>query len=685
MEKREIHIDLETYSDVDLISCGVYTYAHSPAFEILLLGFAFNEDPVQQIDIAMGEEIPQKVIDAILDESYTKVIHNSTFERICLSEWLKAERLVKVKEPEFINGYLNPKNWKCTAVHAAELGMPRSLDAVGKALHLEEKDTKLSTGKSLINYFCKPCKPTKANGYRKRNLPVHEPEKWELLKVYNLQDVTAERAIGNAENKIQSLDRNEQALYELDQLINDEGVAVDMTLIDNILEYVYQHTEKLTKEMIELTGLENPMSVSKLKEYISDKTDSEAIESLNKADVESMITTIEDKDVVRALEIRQQLGKTSVAKFDAMKRAAIWHEESQTWRVHGMLMFYGAMRTGRWAGRIVQLQNLPQNKIADLDDARKLVLAKDWETLDLCYESPMDIFSQLIRTAFIPDKDHTFLVADYNAIEARVISWFAGEKWKLDVFNKGGKIYEETASRMFKIPVESITHESTERAKGKIAELAGGYGGGKEAYKKMGAEKYGWTDAEIDKMVYDWRASNTEIVALWKEANTAMINAIKQPGHLVPFSKIDLVAKPKFFLGNNTLFMSLPSQRALSYREPKLEIDAKFGTPSPMYLGENNISGHYEMIRTYGGRIVENLVQATARDCLAYAMMELKKAGYHIRFHVHDEVVLDIPNEKDQNKTTEEVKEIMALKTTKWLEGLPLKAESYYCHYYLKQ
>lgn len=666
-----LHLDLETFCEIDLATCGAYAYAAHPSFEILLLAYAIGNGPVHQVDLACGETIPEKIIDMILNDQVVKIAHNATFERVCLSRYLQGSDKLKAR-------YIDPQNWVCTAVRAATLGMPRSLDAVGKELKLPTEKQKSATGKLLINYFCRPCTPTRTNGYRTRNLPYHDQERWNLFKSYNVQDVVAEQAVDDEESTYMGQPDKEQELWELDQRINDEGVAVDMTLIDSIVDYMNEYTLALLDRAKELTGLENPNSLPQVKAWIASK--GIPVDTLNKEDLSRLRKELSDPTVLEFLQIRSELGKTSTAKFDAMKRAAVYDELTNTWRVHGMLMFYGAMRTGRWAGKIVQLQNLPQNKLKDLDIARQLVRQEDWEWIDLMYPNNMEVISQLVRTAFIPEKGNTFIVADYSAIEARVIAWIANEEWKLDVFAKGGKIYEETASRMFKIPTECIAHNSVERAKGKIAELAGGYGGGVAAYEAMGAANYGWTADEIATMVFNWRDANKAIVAYWTTSEDAMRRSIESPG-LMTTLEHNLAYK----MQKDTLFNRLPSGRSLAYRGACL-IDGRMSRKKEIaYLGEAAKTGHYELIRSYGGKIVENQVQATARDILAWAMADLDKAGYKIRFHVHDEVVIEVPIDAGE-EVDEHIREIMALKTVPWAEGLTLKADSYRCDkYYLKQ
>lgn len=667
---KRLFLDLETYSDVDLGECGVYAYSASKNFEILLCTYCIDDaDPVC-IDLAQGEELSEEFKKLLLDKNVIKVAHNATFERVCLSRYLLG-----------LGKYLDPYHWECTANRAAELGMPRSLAGAGEALGLAPEEAKMaSTGKALIRYFCVPCRPTKTNNGRTRNLPHHDIEKWNLFKEYNIRDVTSERVIYKKECGYEATRESEHRLYELDQRINDEGVAIDIHLVDNVIEYSDKYKAELTKRQMVLTGLDNPNSLEQLKEWLTRR--GIATETVTKDNLDSLIKEAQDKklyDVVEVLEIRRETGKTSVAKYEAMKRAAIWDEETQSWRVHGMLMFYGAMRTGRWAGRIVQLQNLPKNKYETLDLARQLVLEKDFEYLELLYGNVMDVFSQLIRTAFIPTKGNRFVVADYNAVEARIVAWLADEQWKVDMFKRGGKVYEETASRMFHIPVDQIGHDSIERAKGKVAELAGGYGGGVAAYKAMGADKFGWSDSEIQSLVYQWRDANQSIVRYWKTIESRAVEAYKNPGviTLLPHSV-------KFRLFKDTLFMKLPCGRCLAMKgfEYGPYKDETRNTIS--YMGDDPKTSRYVRLKSFGGKLTENLVQATARDCLGQAMMKLSENGFKIRFHVHDEVIVEVPKDNIDN-LEKQITQIMAIEDTPWKSGLPLKAESYQCDYYLKQ
>lgn len=666
-------IDLETYSDVDLTECGVYAYSASPAFEILLNGYAVNDDDVTQESLVEGDKMSQEFIDMLLDPNIIKVAHNATFERVCLSVYLRKLGIIK--------GYLDPYHWECTANRAAELGMPRSLAGAGEALGLPPEEAKMaSVGKQLIRYFCMPCKPTKVNKGRTRNLPHHDIEKWNLFKEYHKRDVTSERIIYYKECDYESTRENEHRLYELDQRINDAGVAIDMKLVDNILEYSDKYKAQLTLRQMEITHLENPNSLEQLKAWLQSREI--YVDSITKENLDDIIkqATKEKKfDVVEVLEIRRETGKTSVTKYEAMKRAAVWDEETKSYRVHGMLMFYGAMRTGRWAGRIVQLQNLPKNKYSTLDFARKLVMDKDFEYLELLYGNVMDVFSQLIRTAFIPTKGNKFIVADYNAIEARVVAWLADEQWKVDMFKRGGKVYEETASRMFHIPVDQIGHDSIERAKGKVAELAGGYGGGVAAYKAMGADKFGWSDSEIQSLVYQWRDANQSIVKYWRTMERNAVEAYKNPGVVTK-----LPHRVAFRLYKDTLFMHLPCGRSLAMKGFEYGPYKDETRDTMTYLGDDPKTSRYVRLKSFGGKLVENLVQATARDCLGYAMQALSEKGFQIRFHVHDEVIIEVP-ESQADILEKQVTDVMALEGLNWKEGLPLRAESYQCDYYLKQ
>lgn len=651
-----LHIDLETYSETDLTRCGVYKYVEDPTFEIMLIAYAWNDEPVQIIDLAQGEEIPADIIAALCDPEILKMAHNANFERTCLAQALGVA--------------MPPEQWECTAVRAATLGLPRSLESVGEILGLSEDERKMKAGKSLINYFSKPCPPTLRNGGRTRNLPHHDPDRWALYKQYCMQDVETERHVYEALKKYPETPTPEKELWYLDQKIIDKGALVDMQLVDNILEYYQSHTEALIERAQEITGLGNPKSVSQVKGWLEEQ--GLEVESLNKDSVKELLDTTKNDDVIEMLEIRQELGKTSVSKYEAMKRAACNDN-----RIRGMLLFYGANKTGRWSGRIVQLQNLPKNTLEgeDLALARSIILEKDFELLEMLYDSPMDLFSQLIRTALIPKEGHVFIVADYSAIEARVLSWLANEKWRMEVFATHGKIYEASAAQMFKIPIESIDKGSPERAKGKVAELALGYQGATGALKAMGAEEMGLTDREISSLVTTWRNTNPAIVDFWRTSEKAAREAVMNPG-LVTRGPRGI----EYEMILDTLFIKLPSGRRLAYKNARIK---RIGTRTSLVHDEQNQnSNKWEESQTYGGKIVENITQAVARDCLAAAMMKLDKAGYTPTFHVHDEVVIEVPKEKAQ-EALKEITQLMAIDLD-WTKGLILKAEAFTTEYYMK-
>lgn len=652
-----LFVDIETYSEADLKTCGVYRYVDDPSFEVMLFGYAYGDDPVEVVDFASGESLPKQVLTDMADPHVRKIAHNANFERTCLTKWLGV--------------YMDPMQWDCTAIRASTLGLPRSLADVGEALGLKEDEKKMAIGKRLVQYFAKPCAPTKTNGGRRRNLPSHEPGKWALYKEYNRQDVVTERVIYHAMEKAPQTTQAEKELWALDQKINETGVLIDEELVDNILEYSAKRESALKTKAKELSGMENPSSFQQIRKWL--KTKGIDPDSLDKEAVKALIKQYSGRepDVVEFLQIRQELGKTSVAKYDAMARA-----KCSDGRIRGMLQFYGANRTGRWAGRIVQLQNLPQNKLRDLDLAHRIVKAGDFELLELLYESPMDVFSQLIRTSFIARKGHTFAVADYSAIEARVIAWLAGEEWRLHVFNTHGKIYEASASQMFHVPIEQITKDSPLRKKGKVAELALGYQGSVGAMKKMGGEDMGLTKGEMQDIVDVWRRSNPKIVGLWQTFEAAAKKAISHPGVSIPV-RLGIVFKQ---IGGS-LYVRLPSGRAIAYYGARLERVAM--RTSIKYMGQNQQTQKWEEVDTYGGKITENITQAVARDCLGAAMLRLDRAGYGIRFHVHDEVIIEVDQESAESDMAE-IREIMRLTDVDWREGLPLKADGYLTEYYKK-
>jgi len=647
MAMQILGIDLETYSSVDLRNAGVYAYTSAPDFEILLFAYAWNDEPVDIVDLASGEKLPKEVIEALTDNSIIKTAFNAAFERTCLSAYLK--------QP------LSPKEWRCSAVQSSLLALPHSLTGVAEVLG--SKQQKMREGRALVKYFCTPCKPTKSNDGRTRNLPHHHPEKWETFKSYCKQDVEVERAIRKRLNHYPVPDK-EQEIWELDQAINDRGILVDTKLVKNAIRCDQQRMIAALEEAKELTGLDNPNSVAQLKTWLLGN--GVEIESLSKKTVEEMTKTTEGK-VKRLLELRQELAKTSIKKYRAIRRALCPDN-----RVRGLLQYYGANRTGRWAGRIVQVHNLPQNHLPDLDDAREIVKDGDFDFLEMIYDSVPNVLSELIRTTFIPSPGHRFIVADFSAIEARVIAWLAGETWRLEVFKTHGKIYEASASQMFKVPIESITKTSPLRQKGKISELALGYGGSVSALVNMGALEMGLTEEELKPLVDAWREANPKIVNLWREVNNAALKAVndRQP---------QTVRQLKFIFTKGMLFITLPSGRKLAYVKPKLEPN-RFGHDGLTYEGVGGENKWWGRIGTYGGKLVENITQAIARDCLAEAMLRLDKAGYKIGIHVHDEVVIDAPLGYG---SVEEVCEIMG-EPISWAEGLPLNADGFETTFYKK-
>lgn len=646
-------IDIETYSPVDIKKSGVYAYAQHPEFEILLFAYAFDNDPVQVIDLTFDNDLPQILIEALFNPSITKTAHNAQFERTCIN--------TKTAKP------LPIEQWECTMVKSAMLGLPLSLAAVAKVLKLDQqKDT---AGTSLISYFCKPCKPTKTNGGRLRNLPEHDPAKWGAFKAYCAQDVETERAI-RVKTNFFKIPEAEKALYILDQEINDRGVLVDMDIVTNSIRMDAAYKETLTDEATELTSLDNPNSVSQLKAWLSEETGVE-VDSLTKDAILDMLKDTASDEVTRVLRIRQEMAKTSVKKYQAMSDAVC-----EDGRIRGLLQFYGANRTGRWAGRMVQVQNLPQNHLKDLDLARQLVKSNDLEGLEMLFGNVPDTLSQLVRTAFIPKPGHTFIVADFSAIEARVIAWLADEKWRMDVFATHGKIYEASAAQMFKVPIEMVTKGSTLRQKGKIAELALGYQGGVGALEKMGAAKMGVKADELQGLVDAWRNANQHIVRLWKEIGVAAIKAVTD------LTTVECRHGVSFEGRANALYIKLPSGRRLAYLFPKMG-ENRFGNESLTYEGLNQTTKQWEKMETYGGKLTENIVQAIARDCLAYAMLQVSEVGWPIVMHVHDEVVIELPEGFDPDYQLQEACRVMG-EPIPWAKGLPLRADGYVTNYYRK-
>lgn len=665
-------VDIETYSDVDIKTAGAYAYAESPAFEILLIAYKIDDKPVRVLDIMDGKlkgkpgsllserqktfnRDCEEFYEALLDPEYVKTAYNANFERTCLAAYLKKP--------------MPPEQWRCTAVHAATLGLPGTLGAVGEALGLPEDEQKDKIGKSLIQYFCKPCKPTKVNGGRTRNLPEHAPEKWAQFVEYNRQDVVTENAI-RKKLAIYPVPEDEQRLWELDQRMNDRGVQLDMHMVENILSYDGVYQERLMQEAWEITGLDNPNSLAQLKQWFADKYGME-IKSITKDTIPGIMEGLMKKPsaetALRMLEIRQELGKTSTKKYAAMKNAVC-----RDGYLRGILQFYGANRTGRWAGRIVQVHNLPQNKIPDIDYARELVSEGDFESLEMLFEGVPFVFSQLIRTAFIPSPGCRFCVADFSAIEARVIAWLAGEEWRLEVFRTHGKIYEASASQMFHVPIEDIKKGSKLRQQGKVAELALGYGGAFGAIKAM--DKAGSIpEDEIPMLVANWRRASPNICKFWREAEAAAKMAIKER------RTVKLRSGLSFSYINRILFIRLLSGRKLAYFDAKIEETAK--GESITYAGVEQKTKRWGRLDTWGGKLVENIVQATARDCLAVTMTRVSEMGYQIVMSVHDEIIVDVPLE--DKKALDTILRVMS-REMPWAPGLPLKGDGYETLYYKK-
>ena len=640
---KNLSIDIETYSDTDLGKCGVYKYASSPAFEILLFGYAVDGGEVKVIDLACGEKIPAEIVAALSDESVTKWAFNAMFERVCLSNYL--------------GEWLEPEGWHCTMVWSATLGLPLSLESAGAALGLEKQ--KLTEGKDLIRYFCVPCKPTKTNGGRTRNLPEHDREKWERFKAYNLRDVETEMQIQQRLAKFPVPDFIWEE-YHLDQEINDRGIGVDMKLVRQAIAMDERSKAKLSAAMQKLTNLENPNSVQQMKQWLAEnglETD-----TLGKKAVAELIKTAPEP-LREVLSLRQQLARSSVKKYTAMENAVC-----SDGRAHGMFQFYGANRTGRFSGRLIQLQNLPQNHMPDLAQARELVRSGDYDALSMLYEDIPDTLSQLIRTAFVPQDGRKFIVADFSAIEARVIAWFAGERWRLKVFEDGEDIYCASASQMFHVPVEKHGVNGHLRQKGKIAELALGYGGSVGALKSMGALEMGLTEEELQPLVDAWRNSNPMITQFWWDVDRAVKECIKKR---LPAETHGV----RFTYQSGMLFITLPSGRRLAYVKPRIGENC-FGGESVTYMGVGGTK-KWERLESYGPKFVENIVQATARDILCYAMQTLKHCA--IVAHVHDEIII----EADRRMSFAAVCEQMG-RTPPWAKGLKLRADGYECEFYQK-
>lgn len=657
--RRRLFIDLETYSSVDITKAGAFKYVEAPDFEILLLAYAWDDDPVRVLDLTNGGHYDtqpkegdvydqyHRIVPALSDPNVVKVAHNSAFERAALAKYL---------------GYdeeLPPEEWEDTMIMAAMNGLPMSLDAAGAALQLQ--DQKIKEGTALITYFCKPCKPTIANGGRTRNMPYHAPDKWARFIEYCRRDVEVEIAIYNRLRAF-PVPAWERRIWALDARINERGVLVDTDLAQAAIDVDEAFTAEHSQELQHLTGLDNPNSVAQLKDWL--EAVGVSCESLNKATVADLLATVKDPTTRRVLELRQLLGKTSTKKYQAMLAAA-----GKDDRVRGIMQYYGAGRTGRWAGRIVQPQNLPQNHLDAIGTVRELVRQRDLETLELCYNSVPDVLSQLIRTALVAKPGHTFLVADYAAIEARVIAYLAGEKWRMDVFARGGDIYCSSASQMFKVPVVKHGINGHLRQKGKIAELACGYGGGVGALKAFGADKMGLSEEEMQQIVAQWRAASPTIPRFWRDAENAAKRALENPGRTVT-----LPCGVKYRRDADALRCRLPSGRILSYWCARLDTDG-----SICFMGQNQTTRKWEKTETWGGKLVENIVQAVARDCLAVALDRLDSAGYKIVFHVHDEIIAEVPD----GSRWEDMAEIMG-QPIDWAPGLLLRGDGYATKFYMK-
>lgn len=647
---KTLGLDLETFSGTDLNKAGVYRYAEDPLFEILLLAYSYDGAPAQVIDLAAGEAIPDQLQRDLIDPNIIKTAYNANFERVCLSSYLCLEMI--------------PAQWRCTMALASELGLPRSLASVGEVIRLPEDKQKMKEGRALIQYFCKPCKPTKTNGGRTRNLPEHAPEKWAVFKEYCRQDVDTEQAIRDRLKKFSVL-ASEQRLWEVDQLINDRGVGLDLDFAEAAAELDEEIKAELMTEAKTLTGMANPKSVTQIKAWIKQETGKEVV-SLEKREMPAVLRDLENAEkVLKFLDLRSRFSKTSTAKYEAMRRCV-----NGDHRIRGLTQFYGANRTGRWAGRQVQMQNLPQNHLPDLDLdlARQLVKEKDLESLRLLFDDPADCLSQLIRTAFIPKPGHEFIVSDFSAIEARVLAWLANESWRLRVFNTHGKIYEASAEQMFHLPEGSVKKGDPYRTKGKIAELALGYGGGVGAMVRMGALESGLEENELQPIVTSWRQANPSITKLWREVHTAAVALVRSG---VPQKLPHGMGLRK---EGPLMRLRLPSGRELSYVRPSIDPENELEFDGLIQ------AGGWGRQKTYGAKLVENITQATARDCLAHSMLALEEAGLQIVFHVHDEVIIEAPKGR---YTAEEVAAFMA-RPIDWAPGLPLKADAYTCEYYRK-
>lgn len=656
-----LSIDVETFSDVDLKKCGVYKYAESPDFEILLFGVSVDGSEVTVYDLASGDTVPEEIIRALSDDSIIKWAYNASFERVCLSVWLRRNYPQYFSsysiEEDTVRNYLDPSSWRCSLVWGAYMGLPLSLEGIGKVLKLENQ--KMAEGKALIRYFCVPCKPTKANGGRTRNLPEHDPVKWSTFIAYNKRDVKTEMAIQKKLSKFPAPDFLWEE-YHLDQEINDRGIQLDMVLVEQAIAIDERSREELSAKMRQLTALENPNSVQQMKEWLT-KHGLE-VDSLDKKSVKELLKTA-PPELAEVLELRQQLAKSSVKKYQAMQNAVCTDG-----RARGMFQFYGANRSGRWAGRLIQLQNLPQNHMAHLEDARSLVRSGDYALLSALYDSVLEVLSELIRTAFVPRDGYKFIVSDFSAIEARVLSFLAGESWRLKVFAENGDIYCASATAMFHVPVEKHGQNAHLRQKGKIAELALGYGGSVGALKSMGALEMGLAEEELQPLVDAWRTSNPNIVQLWWDVDNAVKTTVRQ--------RLDTETHGiRFRYRSGMLFIILPSGRQLCYVKPKMGTN-KFGGESVTYEGVGSTK-KWERIESYGPKFVENIVQAISRDILMYAMRTLSHC--FIVGHVHDELIIECSVDVSLDAICEQMG-----RTPPWIKGLNLRADGYETMFYKK-
>jgi len=651
----KLHIDIETYSEVDIRKAGAYRYIKDDSFEIMLIAFAIDDQPVQIVDLSdptIVNENYLRFLEIFKNPDYELHAHNANFERLAFNR---------------VGLFTTIDRWHCSMIKAAYCGLPLKLEDISKVLDLGE-NAKLDTGTILINYFAKPCKPTKTNGGRLRNLPEHDTDKWQLFKEYCINDVKAESEIDRLLS-VYPLPTEERQYYQMDQEINDRGVLIDIEMVDNIIDINTQHTRKLIAGSKKLTGLDNPNSLARLKNWLFIET-GENIQSLSKETIQPLIDKQGAGVVSDVLNLRKELGKTSIKKYNAMVNSVL---ESN--RSHGLFQFYGAGRTGRWSGRLVQLQNLPQNHLPDLDQTRDYFKNCDYETLQLIYDDLPSIMSQLIRTAFIAPENYTFAVADFSSIEARVLSWLAGETWRLEIFKTHGKIYEASAAAMFNVPIENISKDSPLRQKGKIAELALGYGGSTGALTLMGGEKMGLSFDEMDQIVQAWRAANPRIVQFWRALENNAKAALRNKGTGFKAGVI------KFIYDGDYIRIGLPSGRELFYKEPSFTTN-RFGQQSLKYKGQDQTSKQWTWIETYGGKLAENVTQAIARDLLAAAMLEYSRFGSKMAIHVHDEIVAEVPDKTAKYELNKLI-EIMSTPPL-WALGLPLGADGFVSKYYRK-